>query len=109
MCYVNFDNLITISKNKRVRGVPNLKELELCFCKQCQIGKMSKRSFKSKSFNFEEVLELAHIDFCGPIGIKSYCGDIYFILFVDDYSRMMIVIFLKDKYNIFQKFKWYLG
>ena len=30
------------------------------------------------------------------------------ILFVDDYSRMMTIMYLKDKPEAFQKFKWYL-
>ena len=31
------------------------------------------------------------------------------MLFVNDYSRMMIVMFLKQKSNAFQMFKWYLA
>ena len=31
------------------------------------------------------------------------------MLFVDDYSRMMIVMFLKQKYDGFKLFKWYLA
>ena len=31
------------------------------------------------------------------------------MLFVDDYSRMMIVMFLKQKFDAFQMFKWYLA
>ena len=31
------------------------------------------------------------------------------MLFVDDYFRMMIVIFLKHKSDAFQMFKWYLA
>ena len=31
------------------------------------------------------------------------------MLFVDDYSRMMTVMFLKQKYDAFQMFKWYLA
>ena len=34
--------------------------------------------------------------------------DKYFILFFDDHSRMMIVMFLKEKLEAFQKFKKYL-
>ena len=30
-------------------------------------------------------------------------------MFVDDYSRMMTVMYLKDKFGAFQKFKWYLA
>ena len=51
---------------------------------------------------------MVHTDLRGPIGIESYRKDKYFILFVDDYSRRMIVMYLKDKSEAFQKFKWYL-
>ena len=30
------------------------------------------------------------------------------MLLVDDYSRMMTIIFLKQKFYAFQMFKWYL-
>ena len=69
---------------------------------------MGKTSFKRKNYYLEEVLELVHIDLCGPIGTTSYSGEKFFILFVDDYSRMMIVMYLKEKSEAFQKFKWYL-
>ena len=55
MCHVKFDNLDTISKNKRVRGIPNLKKPKKAMCKQCQIRKMGKSVFKSKTYNTEEV------------------------------------------------------
>ena len=41
--------------------------------------------------------------------MKIYKGYKYFILFVDDYSRMMIVIFSREKYDAFQMFKWDLA
>ena len=78
-------------------------------CKQCQHEKMTKSSFKSKTYVLEEILELVHTVLYGPIGERSYCGARYFILFVDDYSRMMTVMFLKEKSNAFQLFKWYLA
>ena len=106
LCHVNFDNLIKIRKYKRVRGIPSLKKPDMGLCKNCQIGKMVKTSFKSKDYHLEEVLELVHIELCGPIGIESYSGDKYFILFVDDYSRKMTVMYLKEKFEAFQKFKW---
>ena len=109
LCHVNFDNLVKITKNKRVRGIPSLRKPDMGLCKNCQIGKMGKTSFKSKDYHSEEVLELVHTNLCGPIGIESYSGYKYFILFFDDYSRMMIVMYLKEKSEAFQKFKWYLA
>ena len=68
--------------------------------KQFQIGKMGKTSFKRKNYNIKEVLELVHNDLCGPIGKTCYTRGKYFILFVDDYSRKMIVMFLKEKLEV---------
>ena len=62
-----------------------------------------------KSYTSKEVLELVHTDLCGPIEVQSYNRDKYIMLFVDDYSRMMIVMFLKKKSDAFQMFKWYLA
>ena len=64
-----------------------------------------KSSFKRK----DDILELVHIDLYGLIGVKSYCREKYFILFIDEYSRMMIVMFLKEKIDVFQLFKWNLA
>lgn len=95
--------------NKKVRGISSLRKLDIGLCKNCQIGKMGKTSFKSKNYHSKEVLELVHTKLCGPIGIESYSGDKYFILFVDDQSRMITVMYLKDKSIAFQKFKWYMA
>ena len=70
---------------------------------------MAKPSFKSKNYHTEQVLELVHTNLCGPMGIESTSGEKYYILFVDDYSRMMTVMFLRNKSETFQKFKWYLA
>ena len=78
-------------------------------CKQCQLGKMTKSSFKRKKYSFDDILEFVHTDLCGPIGVQSYHGEKYFIVFIDDYSRMMTMMFLKEKYDVFQLFKWYLA
>ena len=86
---------------KKVRGFPKLKKPDNAMYKQCQMGKMKKSSFKSKTYTANDILELVHTNLCGPIGVQSYYGDQYFILFVDDSSIMMILIFLKAKYDAF--------
>ena len=40
MCHVEFDKMVTISKNKRVRGIPNMKKPKMAMCKQSQITKI---------------------------------------------------------------------
>jgi transposase InsO family protein len=44
----------------------------------------------------------------GPIQNESVVGNRYFIIFIDDYSRMCWVYFLRNKsdtLNVFKKFK----
>ena len=36
---------------------------------------MGKTSFKSKNYQSEDILEIVHIDMCGPIGLESYAGE----------------------------------
>ena len=70
---------------------------------------MKKSSFKRKTYTSKEVLELVHIELCSPIEVQSYKGDIHTMLFMDDYYRMMTDMFLKQKSDAFQIFKWYLA
>ena len=70
---------------------------------------MGKTSFKRKNYQSEDILEIVHTDLCGPIGVESYNGVKIFIPFVDDYSRMMTIMYLREKLEAFEKFKWYLA
>ena len=80
---------------KRVRGLPKLKKPDNIICKQCQLGKITKTSFKSKTHTSKGILEIVHTNLYGPIDVRRYKGDKYIMLLVDDYSRMMTIMFLK--------------
>ena len=42
-------------------------------------------------------LEIVHTDLAGPTRTKGLKGEKYFMLLVDDYTRMNEVCFLKNK------------
>ncbi|XP_059073266.1 uncharacterized protein LOC131874064 [Cryptomeria japonica] len=86
--HVNFDNLVRISKNQNVRGLPILSKPLNIVCKECLKGKQTKVSFKSKEHSSSSPLQLVHTDLCGPTRTQSINGEKYFMLFVDDYTRM---------------------
>ena len=46
-----------------------------------------------------------HTGLCGPMQNESIGGNRYFITFIDDFSRMCWVYFLKNKYDTFNVFK----
>ena len=50
-------------------------------------------------------MHLIHSDLCGPLPITSVGGSKYFMLFIDDYSRMTWIYFLQKKLEAFETFK----
>ena len=88
-----------ISKIKKVRGLPKIKKPENAMITQCQLGRMTKSSFKRKTYTSSNIFELVPADLYGPIDVEIYCGDNYYNVFFDDYFRMMNVIFIKHKSN----------
>ena len=64
LCHVNFDNMVKINKFRKVRVIPNLKKPNVSLCKNYQIGKMGKTSFKSKNYQSKDILEIVHTDLC---------------------------------------------
>lgn len=103
--HVNFDNIVRISKHKNVRGLPLISKPTNTVCSECIKGKQAKSSFKTKEFLSSRALELVHTDLCGPTKTRSLNGEKYFMLFVDDYTRMVWVTFLRHKSEAFERFK----
>ena len=62
-------------------------------------------SFPCKKFSTTEKLEIAHTDLSGPARTRGYYGERYFMIFFDDFTRMMWIGFIKEKYESFEKFK----
>jgi transposase InsO family protein len=52
-------------------------------------------------------LEIVHIDLVGPTTTKGLKGEKYYMLLVDDYTKMIAVCFLKKKSEAFKNFKIY--
>ena len=62
-------------------------------------------SFPSKNFGTIEKLEIVHTNLCGHSRTRGFNGEMYFMILVDNFTRMMWVAFLKEKYEAFEKFK----
>ena len=69
------------------------------------LEKHKRTSFPYKKFTTTTKLEIVHIDLSGPMKTKGFYGQRYFIILVDDFSRMIWVAFLKEKSDAFDKFK----
>jgi transposase InsO family protein len=76
-------------------------------CKHCQQGKQVKTMFKSKEYPTTKPIEIVHTYLVGPTTTKGLKGEKYFMLLVDDYTRMNAVCFLRNKLEAFENFKVY--
>ena len=74
-------------------------------CESCLEGKMTIRPFNAKGRRAPELLELVHMDVCGPMSTQVKRGYEYFITFTDDYSRYGYVYLMRWKFETFEKFK----
>ena len=88
-----------------VRDLPDIRIPENTICKSCQFGKQTRTNFPKKEGSTSRPLELVHTDVCGPSRKRSPRGEEYFILFIDDFSRMCWIGLMKHKDEAFEKFK----
>ena len=58
-----------------------------------------------------KLIELIQVDVCGPMKTYSLNNNMYFLVFVDYFSQITWVYFLKEKseaFSVFKKFKVYI-
>ena len=88
-----------------VRGLPLIEKPDN-LCEGRILGKQHRESFPSgKSIRAKAPLEIVHSDLCGPMKTPSLAGSQYFVTFIDDFTRKTWVYFLKNKSEVFEKFR----
>ncbi|GKD56598.1 retrovirus-related pol polyprotein from transposon TNT 1-94, partial [Tanacetum coccineum] len=88
--HANMRLIQSLTSKELVRNLPKLK-FDQYFCDACKIGKHAHASHKAKNMvSTTRCLELLHMDLFGPSVIRSYEGNRYTLVIVDDYSRFSV-------------------
>jgi transposase InsO family protein len=103
LAHINYKALPYICKSVTV--LTELKGDHEGICNGCAQGKNIKNPFLKRDSKAKGVLELIHLDVCGPMPSSSISGYVYYVSFIDDYSRKTWIYFLKSKDEVFSKFK----
>jgi transposase InsO family protein len=103
LAHINYKALPYV--RKAVTGLLEFKVDHEGVCNGCAQVKNIKNPFPKSDNKAEGVLELIHSDVCGPMPSTSINGYVYYVSFIDDYSRKTLVYFLKSKDEVFGKFK----
>ncbi|KAI5354684.1 hypothetical protein L3X38_007579 [Prunus dulcis] len=106
--HLNLRSLKQLREKEMVHGLPHLEDAN-GVCAGCQMGKQHRDWFpKEQAWRAKNPLELIHTDLCGPMQNESIAGNKYFMLLIDDHTRMSWVYLLRHKseaLNCFRKFK----
>ncbi|KAH9705459.1 hypothetical protein KPL70_011882 [Citrus sinensis] len=90
-------------EKKGVFGKDQLNSLG--FFEDCLLGKASRIKFEYAVHTTKEKLGYIHSDLWGPVQVTSLGGCKFFLIFIDDFSRMVWVYALKSKDEVLEKFK----
>nr|GEY16958.1 retrovirus-related Pol polyprotein from transposon TNT 1-94 [Tanacetum cinerariifolium] len=103
--HANMRLIQSLASKELVRNLPKLK-FNQHFCDACKIGKQAHTSHKAKNIvSTTRCLELLHMDLFGPSTVRSYGGNRYTLVIVDEYSGYTWTRFLKDKTEAFDQFE----
>ncbi|GJT71678.1 retrovirus-related pol polyprotein from transposon TNT 1-94 [Tanacetum coccineum] len=85
--HANMCLIQSLASKELVRNLPKLK-FDQHFCDACKIGNQAHASHKAKNIvSTTRCLELLNMDLFGPSAVRSYKGNRYTLVIVDDYSR----------------------
>jgi hypothetical protein len=94
--------MLELHKRNLLKGI---KTCKLDFCKFYVLGKHNWVQFKIATHKTEGILDYVYSNVWGPVRTTSRGGHMYFVIFIDDFSRKVWVYFMRHKSETFGKFK----
>ena len=91
--------------SKSIEDLPQFQPKHDGVYKGCAKGKNTKKTFPSSEIKAKGILEIIHFDICGPMSSNSLSEYAYYVSFIDEFSRKTWIYFMKNKYEVFSKFK----
>lgn len=98
--YGIYNTLHLLKKKNIVISLPII-QMANNICEGCVYRKMHKLPFLKSSWRGKAPLQLVHSDICGLMQTPTLGNKKYSILFVNDFTKMMWIYFLSQKYETF--------
>jgi hypothetical protein len=87
-----------------VTGLPYFSVEQQGMCRGCALGKNSKAAFPSCKSRSKGILDLIHSYVSGPMSVASMQGALYYVTFIDEFSRKTWIFFMNTKDEVFSRF-----
>lgn len=106
--HLNENHLKKLSSQDMVIGLPSFGNELKTICEGCLQGKQTRLPFRNcVDKRTTRPLERIHTDVWGPVTPCSWDGKRYYVSFIDDYTHFTIVYLMKEKLEVFEKFRDY--
>jgi hypothetical protein len=102
--HIGEKGLQTLHSNGMFEGMSNC-TLDFDLCQHCIYGKHNRVRFPSGATREKGILELIHSDVFGSLLVPSQGKSVYYVSFIDDFSKNTSIYFLRKKSEVFDKFK----
>jgi hypothetical protein len=104
MRHIGEKGLRSMQSKGMVEGFPEC-GLEEDFCEHCIYGKQIRVRFPYGVTRENGFLELVHSDVFGSVIVPSLGGSLYYVSFIDYFSKKTWIYFLRNKSKVFERFK----
>jgi hypothetical protein len=103
--HINFQLVHELVKSSLILGLSCLFHVNIT-CEIYQLGKQAcyKKFPRSTSITIKP-LQLVHNDVCSPFKHPIHNGAHYFVTFLNDYSKHILMVLIKTKNQVFEEFK----
>ncbi|XP_016690648.1 uncharacterized protein [Gossypium hirsutum] len=105
--HIHHRGLLQMQMKNLVEGLTDIDD-DLPHCRACKFGEQHRQPFPKQAWRASKKLQLVFTDLCGPQRTPSLNGNLYYIAFIDDLTRMCWIFLLKKKLEVagvFWKFK----
>ena len=105
--HLHREGLRQMSSELIVTGVGKCNGDLMEVCTGCAEGKLQRKPFNTKPAEAQSNvrLQVIHSDLCGPMHVKSLGGAVFFLTFIDDFSRKVWIYLLREKSGALASFK----
>ncbi|KAJ9544584.1 LOW QUALITY PROTEIN: hypothetical protein OSB04_024291 [Centaurea solstitialis] len=98
LCHQNFKDMNKLVSKNLVKGLPGTHISKDTLCPACEQGKMTRSSHPPRmDTNSKSLLDMIHMDLCGPTRTESLAQKKYMLILVDEFSRFTWLEFLRAK------------
>lgn len=103
LAHLHYDALPNLKK--LASSIPDVQAHHDGVCVGCASEKKTRGPFPSSENKTNDILHLIHFDICGLLPVHSIGGHLYYINFIDNFSRNTWIYYLKHKDEAFEVFK----